>query len=149
MSVPEPDWAGLGHAVTTRHRPIMEGLAEFLRLDTVSQNPDRVRAGAEWLSRAMRARGLEARVLETGGNPAVFGALPAPEAERTLLIYCHYDVKPAPPAGWLQPSPFEPVLPAGPADEGAPALELGGGADEALPRHQLYGPGASHDKGRS
>lgn len=133
MSVPEPDWAGLHHAVTTRHRPIMEGLAEFLRLDTVSQKPDRVRAGAEWLSRAMRARGLEARVLETGGNPAVFGALPAPGAERTLLIYCHYDVKPAPPAGWLQPSPFEPVLRAGPAEEGAPALELGGVADEALP----------------
>jgi acetylornithine deacetylase/succinyl-diaminopimelate desuccinylase-like protein len=147
MSVPEPDWAGLHHAVTTRHRPIMEGLAEFLRLDTVSQKPDRVRAGAEWLSRAMRARGLEARVLETGGNPAVFGALPAPGAERTLLIYCHYDVKPAPPAGWLQPSPFEPVLRAGPAEEGAPALELGGVADEALPRHQLYGRGASDDKG--
>jgi acetylornithine deacetylase/succinyl-diaminopimelate desuccinylase-like protein len=147
MSVPEPDWAGLRHAVTTRHRPIMEGLAEFLRLDTVSQKPERVRTGAEWLSRAMRARGVEARVLETGGNPAVFGALPAPGAERTLLIYCHYDVKPAPPAGWLQPSPFEPVLRAGPAEEGAPALELGGVADKALPRHQLYGRGASDDKG--
>src|ERR1700732_3716871 len=81
----------------------MEGLADFLRLDTVSQQADRVRAGAAWLSRAMRARGLEARVLETGGNPAVFGALPAPGAERTLLIYCHYDVKPAPPAGARRP----------------------------------------------
>src|SRR6202035_1081150 len=130
MSVPEPDWAGLHHAVTTRHLPIMEGLAEFLRLDTVSQKPDRVRAGAEWLSRAMRARGLEARVLETGGNPAVFGGLPAPEADLTLLISCPYAVNPPPPAGCLQPSPFEPVLRAGPAEEGAPALELGEVADE-------------------
>jgi len=125
----------------------MEGLTEFLRLDTVSQKPDRVRAGAEWLSRAMRVRGLEAQVLETGGNPVVYGALPMPGAGRTLLIYCHYDVKPAPPAGWLQPSPFEPILRAGAAEEGAPVLELGNVADEALPRHRLYGRGASDDKG--
>src|SRR6266436_3329517 len=98
----------------------MEGLADFLRLDTVSQQADRVRAGAAWLAQAMRARGLEARVLETGGNPAVYGALPAPGAERTVLIYCHYDVKPAAPAGWLQPSPFEPVLRAGAARRAPP-----------------------------
>ena len=122
MSVREPDWAGFRQAVTARQRPIMEGLAEFLRLDTVSQKPDRVRTGAEWLRRAMRVRGLEAHVLETGGNPAVYGALPVPEAERTLLIYCHYDVKPAPPEGWLQTSPFEPVLRARAAEEGAPVL---------------------------
>ena len=147
MSAPPPDWAAFREAVKTRHRPIMEGLADFLRLDTVSQQADRVRAGAAWLSQAMQARGLEARVLETGGNPAVYGALPAPGAERTLLIYCHYDVKPAAPAGWRQPSPFEPVLRAGTAEEGAPVLGLGDVADEALPRHLLYGRGASDDKG--
>src|SRR6266478_3754502 len=147
MSVREPDWAGFRQAVTARQRPIMEGLAEFLRLDTVSQKPDRVRTGAEWLRRAMQARGLEAHVLETGGNPAVYGSLPVPEAERTLLIYCHYDVKPAPPEGWLQTSPFEPVLRARAAEEGAPVLRLGDVADEALPRHRLYGRGASDDKG--
>jgi len=147
MSVREPDWAGFRQAVTARQRPIMEGLAEFLRLDTVSQKPDRVRTGAEWLRRAMQARGLEAHVLETGGNPAVYGSLPVPEAERTLLIYCHYDVKPAPPEGWLQTSPFEPVLRARAAEEGAPVLRLGDVADDALPRHRLYGRGASDDKG--
>jgi len=101
VSTLPPDWAAFREAVEARHRSIMEGLADFLRLDTVSQQADRVRAGAAWLAQAMRARGLEARVLETGGNPAVYGALPAPGAERTLLIYCHYDVKPAAPAGWL------------------------------------------------
>jgi acetylornithine deacetylase/succinyl-diaminopimelate desuccinylase-like protein len=147
MTVPAPDWVGLRQAVTARHRPIMEGLANFLRLDTVSQMADRVRAGAEWLSRAMRSRGIEAQVLETGGNPAVYGALAVPGAERTLLIYCHYDVKPAPQAGWLQPSPFEPVLREGTAEEGAPVRGLGDVADEALPRQRLYGRGASDDKG--
>jgi len=147
MSPSEPDWSLLAAAVAARRRPIMDGLADFLRLDTVSQKPDRVRAGAEWLAGAMRARGLEARIMETGGNPAVYGSFPGPRADRTLLIYCHYDVKPAPAAGWLQPSPFEPVLRAGPAEDGAPALPPGQVPDEALPRHRLYGRGASDDKG--
>lgn len=147
MSTLQPDWEGLTRAVTARRRPIVEGLAEFLRLDTVTQNPAGVRAGAEWLIRAMRARGLAAEVMETGGNPAVYGALPAPGAHRTVLIYCHYDVKPAPPAGWLQPSPFEPVLRCGTAEEGAPVLGLRDVSEAELPQHRLYGRGAADDKG--
>jgi hypothetical protein len=34
----------------------------------------------------MERRGLEARVLETGGNPVVFGERRAPGAARTLLV---------------------------------------------------------------
>lgn len=147
MSAAAPDWAGLARAITAHHRPILGGLADFIRLDTVSQRPERVRDGAEWLTRAMQDRGIEARIMETGGNPAVYGTFPAPGATSTVLIYCHYDVKPAAPAGWLQPSPFEPVLRAGTAEEGAPVLGLGAVPDEALPRHRLYGRGASDDKG--
>ena len=145
MSTASPDWAGLSQAITARRRPIVEGLADFLRLDTVSQKPDRVRAGAEWLTRAMQARGLEARIMETGGNPAVYGALPAPGAARTVLIYCHYDVKPAPPVGWLQPSPFEPVLRASTAEEGTPAVALAVSALQ-LPRSEA-GPTVSRPVG--
>ena len=140
-------WAGLERAVAARHRPIMEGLAGFLRLDTVSQNPAGVRAGGEWLVQAMKARGLDAQIMETGGNPAVYGSLPLPGARRTILIYCHFDVKPAPPAGWLQPSPFEPVLRRGTAEEGAPVLGLADVADDLLAQHRLYARGASDDKG--
>ena len=106
-----------------------------------------MRAGAQWLAGEMKARGLDVRILETAGNPAVYGEWRVPGATRTLLIYCHYDVKPAPPAGWLQPSPFEPVLRAGLAEAGAPPLGLDGVATGALPAHRLYARGASDDKG--
>jgi hypothetical protein len=61
----EAVWAGLERAIAARRRPIMEGLAGFLRLDTVSQNSAGVRAGGEWLVQAMKARGLDAQVMET------------------------------------------------------------------------------------
>lgn len=147
MSTDQPDWGAFQGVVRTRHRPIMEGLAEFLGVDTVTQNPSGVRAGAAWLLRAMQAGGVAAQVMETGGNPVVFGALPRAGAGRTLLIYCHYDVKPAPLAGWLQPAPFTPVLRSGLAEEGAPILDPRSVADDRLPEHRLYARGASDDKG--
>jgi acetylornithine deacetylase/succinyl-diaminopimelate desuccinylase-like protein len=141
------DWTRLDVTLFARRREIVDGFIPFLRLDSVSQQPDRVRATGEWLVKAMEASGLEARVLETGGNPAVFGQRPLKGASRTLLIYSHYDVKPAPPDRWLQPSPFEPVLRNGLAEDGAHPVALGDVADDALGSHRLYARGASDDKG--
>jgi acetylornithine deacetylase/succinyl-diaminopimelate desuccinylase-like protein len=140
-------WSAFEERLRTRRREIVETFAGFLRRDTVSQHRAEVRAGGEWLAAEMRRRGLEARLLETGGNPAVFGQRRVPGATRTLLIYCHYDTKPVPPEGWLQPSPLEPVLRAGLAEDGVPAVPLEAVADDALPAHRLYARGASDDKG--
>src|SRR5262245_24474624 len=141
------DWTSFERAIASERREITEGLADLVAVDTVSQHRDRVRRGAEWLAGAMRARGVEAEILETGGNPAVFGRVRVPGAKRTVLIYCHYDVKPAPAAEWRQPSPFAPVLRRGLAEEGAPALELAAVAEADLADHRLYARGASDDKG--
>jgi acetylornithine deacetylase/succinyl-diaminopimelate desuccinylase-like protein len=126
---------------------MVETFIPFLRLPTVSQEPARVRDGAQWLAAAMRRSGLETRVLETGGNPTVFGELSVPGATTTVLIYCHFDVKPAPSGDWRQPSPFEPVFRRGPAEEGAPTVALEAIADDALADHRVYARGASDDKG--
>jgi acetylornithine deacetylase/succinyl-diaminopimelate desuccinylase-like protein len=141
------DWAAFDRLLVARHRAIVEGFVEFLRLNSVSQEPAKVRATGEWLAAAMRARGLEGRVLETGGNPAVFGERRVPGAARTVLIYCHYDTKPIPPAGWLQPDPIAPVFRAGLAEDGAETVPLEGVADGALPGLRVYARGASDDKG--
>jgi acetylornithine deacetylase/succinyl-diaminopimelate desuccinylase-like protein len=141
------NWDTFEHTLAASRRAIVDRFLPFLRLPTVSQDPDRVRAGAGWLVSAMRARGLDARVLETGGNPAVFGELRTPGASRTVLIYCHYDVKPAPTEGWLQPSPFEPVFRRGLAEEGAAPVAFTAVDETALGEHRLYARGASDDKG--
>ena len=141
------DWTRFDAALAARRRDVVERFVPFLRLPTVSQDPPRVRAGGRWLAGEMTARGLDVRILETEGNPAVYGELRAPGAARTVLLYCHYDVKPAPPAGWLQPSPFEPVFRAGLAEAGAPPLAFDDVATDTLPAHRLYARGASDDKG--
>jgi acetylornithine deacetylase/succinyl-diaminopimelate desuccinylase-like protein len=141
------DWARFDRLLASRHRTIVDGFVEFLRLNSVSQEGDRVRATGEWLAAAMRARGLDGRVLETGGNPAVFGERRVPGATRTVLIYCHYDTKPIPLKGWLQPNPIEPVFRRGLAEDGAPAVALSGAADDELAGLRVYARGASDDKG--
>jgi acetylornithine deacetylase/succinyl-diaminopimelate desuccinylase-like protein len=141
------DWAAFDRLLLARRRAIVEGFLPFLRLNSVSQAPAKVRVTGEWLAAAMRARGLEGRVLETGGNPAVFGERRVPGATRTVLIYSHYDTKPIPLAGWLQPDPLEPVFRAGLAEDGSPAVDLAGVADDALPGLRVYARGASDDKG--
>jgi len=140
-------WASFDSLLASRRRDIVDGFISFLRMESVSQERERVRACGEWLARTMQARGLEARLIETGGNPAVFGERRVRGARRTLLLYCHYDTKPVPPNGWLQPSPLEPVFRRGLAEEGATAVEPAAIADGDLGEHRLYARGASDDKG--
>ena len=141
------DWAAFDRLLASRRRAIVEGFIDFLRLNSVSQEPDKVRATGEWLAAALHARGLDSRVLETGGNPAVFGERRVPGATRTVLIYCHYDTKPIPLQGWLQPNPIEPVLRPGLAEDGVAPIPLASATDDALPGLRLYARGASDDKG--
>jgi len=133
--------------LATRRRAMVEEFVTFLRLNSVSQEPAKVRQTGEWLAARMRAQGLEGRVLETGGNPAVFGEWRVPGATRTVLIYCHYDTKPVPLKGWLQPDPLEPVFRRGLAEDGASAIALPDIRDDDLNGLLCHARGASDDKG--
>jgi acetylornithine deacetylase/succinyl-diaminopimelate desuccinylase-like protein len=141
------DWIAFDRFLASRRRPMVESFVEFLRLNSVSQEAEKVRATGQWLAAVLRARGLEGRLLETGGNPAVFGERRVAGASRTVLIYCHYDTKPIPPAGWLQPDPLEPVFRRGLAEEGAPPVSLSGLTDDELGSLLLHARGAADDKG--
>src|SRR6266850_2058192 len=141
------DWTAFDRQLASRRRAIVEGLVEFVRLNSVSQESAKVRVTAEWLTDVLRARGLAGRLFETRGNPLVFGERRVPGATRTVLIYCHYDTKPIPPAGWLQPDPLEPVFRRGLPEEGGPGRPLGDFADDDLGSLSLYARGAADDKG--
>src|SRR5437899_12808252 len=95
----------------------------------------------------MRQRGLATRVLETAGAPAVFGERKVPGATRTVLIYCHYDTKPAPAKEWFQPSPFEPVFRRVDDADNAAFVPFDRVPTDAMAAWRAFARGASHDQG--
>ena len=95
----------------------VEELKEYLAIPSISALPEHagdVRRCAEWTADALRRAGLQnVRLIETPGNPVVYGDwLGAPGAP-TVLFYGHYDVQPVDPGElWTSP-PFEATVRAG------------------------------------
>ncbi len=91
-------------------KEILSGLMAALEFPAVAADKANVRRKAEFLRDELARRELVSQILETDGNPLVFGHLLVPGATRTLLLYCHYDGQPVDPSRWQQADPFQPVL---------------------------------------
>jgi hypothetical protein len=78
-----------------------------VRQPSISSQNKGLKECAEMICAMMQEVGIDARVLSTGGQPVVFGYYKSRDAQKTLLIYNHYDVQPVEPLdAWEQP-PFE------------------------------------------
>jgi acetylornithine deacetylase/succinyl-diaminopimelate desuccinylase-like protein len=61
----------------------------------------------------MKQRGLNPRLLEASTPntpPAVYGEWKTPGAQRTILVYAHYDGQPTDPKQWTGTQPWQPVF---------------------------------------
>lgn len=89
-------------------------LLDFCRIPSISADPAHagdVRRNAEHLAAAALAAGFgSAKLIETGGHPAVYAELLRDPALPTVLIYAHHDVQPADPLDEWGSPPFEPVI---------------------------------------
>ena len=108
----------------------VDELKQYLAIPSISALPEHqgdVRRAAEWTADQMRQIGLQnVRLLETPGNPIVYGEwLNAPGAP-TILFYGHYDVQPVDPVNLWDTPPFEATVRDG----------------------ELYARGAADDKGQ-
>ncbi|MCU0256890.1 MAG: M20/M25/M40 family metallo-hydrolase, partial [Vicinamibacterales bacterium] len=119
----------LDYIQTHRDRYVDE-LKTWLAIPSISALPEHaadVRRAAEWAQAEMSRVGLQdVRLIDTPGNPVVYGEwLNAPGAP-TVLYYGHYDVQPVDPIDlWTSP-PFEATVRDG----------------------ELFARGASDDKGQ-
>ncbi|BBG24926.1 putative metallohydrolase [Sulfuracidifex tepidarius] len=83
-------------------------LYEFLKIDTTSAK-GKGEEGAKFLVDYMTDHGIEARLIRHKAvNPYVVGELNV-GAERTLLVYNHYDVQPVEPLDKWNTDPFNPT----------------------------------------
>ena len=96
--------------VGATQKEILSKLMAALRFPAVAADEVNIRRKARYLRDELAQRGLISEILETNGNPLVYGNLSVPGASRTLLLYCHYDGQPVDPAKWRQADPFQPVM---------------------------------------
>lgn len=131
--------------VASHRQEIVGELVELLAIPNVAADRANIRRNAEHLRAMLSRRGFSAELLETGGNPLLYGDRRAPGATRTLLVYGHYDGQPVDPSAWKQESPFTPVLRSGRLQDGARELDLAS-AKSLDPDWRLYARSASDDK---
>ncbi len=103
----------------------------LLRIPSVSAQPlhhtDIQLCAKKWQELLTQAGLEKSEIIETAGNPVVYGEKIMDTNAPTVLIYAHYDVMPAEPLEkWLSP-PFEPTIREG----------------------KIYARGADDDKGQS
>ena len=136
--------SGVETYVRSHQKEILSELVEILSIPNVAADSPNIRRKAEKLRGMLAARGMSAELLETDGNPLVYGELKVPGARRTTLLYFHYDGQPVDPARWRQEDPFRPILRDGKLEDGGREIDLG--AHDRYERDwRIYARSASDD----
>jgi acetylornithine deacetylase/succinyl-diaminopimelate desuccinylase-like protein len=141
--------AGLPQAVRAYRQAheaeIINELAGLLSIPNVASDDTNIRRNAAKLIEMMKRRGIEARLLESGGPPSVFGEIKTPGATRTVGFYAHYDGQPVDPSKWAT-APFEPTLRSGTLEAGGRVIPFPKAGEAVDPEWRLYARSASDDK---
>jgi len=95
---------------------ILKEFTTLLAIPNVASDTQNIRRNAALIVEMMKQRGLNPRLLE-GANPntppAVYGEWKTSGAQRTILVYAHYDGQPTDPKQWTETAPWEPVFRSG------------------------------------
>lgn len=145
----------VSHAQSTRtsvrayreaHEPqIINELVDLLSIPNVASDSNNIRKNAAKLMEMMQQRGIQTRLLEGSGSPAIYGEIKTPGATRTIALYAHYDGQPADASKWAN-DPFKPVLLDKPLDAGGKAIGFPKPGEKVNSEWRIYGRSASDDK---
>ena len=100
-------------------------IAESLPLfeqPSVSHQAADVRRCAALLQDMLQHEGVHAAIMETGGNPVVYGEIEGERDDVTVVLYNHYDVKPVEPLEAWHSEPFRPLFRRGRVEDQAPVV---------------------------
>jgi len=138
--------AALDRYIASHQRAIVSELVELVSIPNTPADTENIRRNAQLLRDMLRRRSFSTEILETDGNPLVWGELRVPGARRTLLVWAHYDGQPVDLRAWRQASPYNPVLRSGRLEEGAKEIPGLRSLDTFNPDWRLYGRSAADDK---
>lgn len=143
----QPDLRSTTRAWVDAHRQqIVAELVQLLAIPNIASDRAGIRRNAEHLLGMLSRRGFASELLETAGNPLVYGELRVPGATRTLLLYAHYDGQPVDPAAWKQADPFRPVVRTGRVDQGGQDVPDLSAVTRLEDDWRVYARSASDDK---
>jgi acetylornithine deacetylase/succinyl-diaminopimelate desuccinylase-like protein len=123
---------------------ILRELVGLLEIPNLASDTVNIRRNAAFVRAMLARRGVETRLLEGRGPPAVYGELRAPGATRTIVFYAHYDGQPVDPSQW-RTAPWSPTMRSGTLESGAPAIPVTQYGD-AQGEWRLYARSASDVK---
>jgi acetylornithine deacetylase/succinyl-diaminopimelate desuccinylase-like protein len=120
---------------------ILRELIDLLAIPNLASDSANIRRNAAKLVEMLELRGVRTESFEVAGAPpVVFGELKAPNARRTLILYCHYDGQPVDASNWTS-DPWKPVL-----RDGDKELALSSANKTLDGEWRLYARSASDDK---
>jgi acetylornithine deacetylase/succinyl-diaminopimelate desuccinylase-like protein len=132
--------------IASHEQHIVAELVELLSIPNMAADRENIRRNADHLRAMLARRGFTAEILETTGNPLVYGDLAVPGATRTVLFYSHYDGQPVDAKAWRQSDPFTPVLRTARIDRGGGVVPEAARSGRLDADWRLYARSASDDK---
>lgn len=143
-----PSWPEYQTYIQTHYRTFIEGLLPLLAQPSVSHETADVRQCAHYIRDLLHQEGVQAEIMETGGNPVVYGEIAGECDDVTLVLYNHYDVKPVEPLAAWHSEPFRPTFRRGRVEVGAPLVpDWQALLDAELLTCLVYARGSGDDKG--
>lgn len=93
---------------------LLENLFSLIRIPSISALPehhdDMLKCADRWKELLLAAGADRAKVMPSDGNPLVYAEKLIPGADKTILIYGHYDVMPVEPLELWKSDPFKPEV---------------------------------------
>jgi acetylornithine deacetylase/succinyl-diaminopimelate desuccinylase-like protein len=125
---------------------ILEELSGLLSIPNVASDTANIEKNAERISLALRRRGVSTELLRVpGAPPVVYGELTVAGAERTAVLYAHYDGQPVVASQWAS-DPWRPVWRDRALEEGGREIPPESVRPPLNPEWRIYARSASDDK---
>ena len=129
--------------------PLLTEFAELLSIPNVASDTQNIRENAAFIVRMMKQRGLNPRLLEGSTPnipPVVYGEWKTPGAQRTIIVYAHYDGQPTDPKQWTGHLPWTVVFRSAALEKGGRILPGYDDPGPINPEWRIYARSASDDK---
>ncbi len=125
-------------------KAILKEFIDLLAIPNVASDTENILKNADKIVEMLKARGVEASLLENEGTPpAVFGELKVSAEAKTIGLYVHYDGQPVDPSQWTG-DPWKPVLREG--DPKSKEISIDGIQGPLNPEWRLYARSTGDDK---